>query len=1033
MVHRLFEQQAERSPEAIAVTCGDQRLTYRELDERANGVALELAERGVGPEVLVGLCANRSPELVIGLLAILKAGGAYLPLDPDYPAERLQFMLDDAGASIVLVEPGLGERVPGREAETVEIGGRRESEPPASDVEPSNLAYVIYTSGSTGRPKGVQVEHRNVARLFAVTAGEFEFGSEDVWTLFHSFAFDFSVWEIWGALLYGGRLVIVPKEIARDPAGLLALLREEGVTVLNQTPSAFRELIAAEGRDREGAPSSLRLVIFGGEALDFSMLRPWFDRHPAERPRLVNMYGITETTVHVTLRPVSPEDLESPAKSPIGRPLDDLRVLVLDGSGQPVPPGVRGELYVGGAGVTRGYLNRTELTAERFVADPLTGDPNERLYKTGDVGRLLPDGTIDFLGRADDQVQIRGFRIEPAEIDGVLSQHPAVEQALTVAREDGALGPQLVSYVTLSGAGEPAELRDFARRSLPSHMVPAAIVPLESFPLTPNGKVDKKALPAPGLPASGATRTAPESPTAKRMGQLWEEVLGIEGIALEDNFFELGGHSLAAAQVASAASDLLDVVFPLGALFEHPTLGEFAALAERLAVGDEEGLERPQVLPRQSADEEDGLAIVQESRLKVDSDRRLKGSTMPVIMLYRLQGPLDVERLGDALDALAARHETLRSSFYLRDGRSYVRFASVEESSWPLEVIAAEGSSDEQADELLREALSRSFDVEKGPLARGVLVQRAEDSNLLGLAVEHLVFDGASVPILIRELSALYGGTEPPPPLPFQYGDFALTQRRWLEGPARERLLDYWRQHLRDESFAPALELPTEVAAGESMTGPLARTSLPIPAELLASLEEAASANGATLYMALLTAIVRAQRHYASRDRVGLVIPTENRTFTGSELLVGYFSNTLSVYVDVPADAGWQEVLERVREMVVGTVRHQDVPNAVLARELRPDMGKHRADVPTLYFDLQHETDERLPRFEGVVATELDPLGYESFKWHAGIDVLLRRDAGAPVLTTLYAEGIYAESTIQAFLGEILAYAEEMGAAACVR
>jgi arthrofactin-type cyclic lipopeptide synthetase B len=484
LIHELFERQADRAPDAIAVSYEGRSLTYGELNERANRLAHYLIAQGVGPDRLVGICVERSLEMVVGLLGILKAGGAYLPLDPGIPVERLQYLLQDADPKVLLTQSQIRSRVGTPGAQVIELDahwGEIERHPHGNPraielgVRAEHLAYVIYTSGSTGQPKGVQIEHRQVTRLFAATQKWFDFCAQDVWTMFHSFAFDFSVWELWGGLSYGGRVVVVPQPMARSPQDFYRLLCEEGVTVLNQTPSAFAQLI--EAQTPEAPRHALRVAIFGGEALELHTLRPWVARNGVRQPRLVNMYGITETTVHVTYRELSEQEIQAEGGgSPIGRAIDDLRVYVLDGSGEPAPLGVAGELYVGGAGVARGYLNRPELTAERFVRDPFNGNGRGRMYKSGDLGRWRADGTLEYLGRNDQQVKIRGYRIELGEIEAASATHPGVQQAVVLAREDEPGEKRLVAYVVPAGGGSEAPTADLLRAHLksrlPEYMVP---------------------------------------------------------------------------------------------------------------------------------------------------------------------------------------------------------------------------------------------------------------------------------------------------------------------------------------------------------------------------------------------------------------------------------------------------------------------------------------------------------------------------------------------------------------------------------
>ncbi|MCW0161062.1 amino acid adenylation domain-containing protein, partial [Burkholderia pseudomallei] len=590
-IHQLFEAQVDRKPEAIALTFDGQRLSYAELNARANRLAHYLQARGVGPDRLVALCAERGIEMVVGLLAILKAGGAYVPLDPAYASDRLRGIVEDSQPALVLADAvgraALGELDGALPVIDLETDALRWREMPATNPEVASqhvhhLAYVIYTSGSTGRPKGVMVEHAQVVRLFGATQAWFGFDERDVWTLFHSYGFDFSVWEMWGALLHGGRLVIVPTEVTRTPSAFFALLCAEGVTVLNQTPSAFQALMSAQEEREEAAGNieranvvahRLRYVIFGGEALEPRTLASWYARH-GERTQLVNMYGITETTVHVTYCALRAEDAMRLGASPIGVRIPDLQLYVLDARREPVPMGVTGELYVGGAGVARGYLNRPELTRERFIDDPFVA--GGRLYRTGDLARWRTDGRLEYLGRNDFQVKIRGFRIELGEIEAQLAKVAGVREVVVLARDSAAevrdsatehatpnaLSPspetstataaatatatatatekRLVAYYT--GDADVAALRAQAAQHLPSYMVPSAYVRLDAWPLTPNGKLDRRALPAPADDAyARAEYEAPQGAKEEALAAIWRELLHVERVSRHDNFFELGG------------------------------------------------------------------------------------------------------------------------------------------------------------------------------------------------------------------------------------------------------------------------------------------------------------------------------------------------------------------------------------------------------------------------------------------------------------------------------------------------------------
>ncbi len=585
-MHELFELRVRETPDAVAIIFGQESLTYAELNRAANQLAHRLRELGAGPETLIALFLEPSLELVIAILGVLKAGAAYVPLDPAYPADRIEFVLADSAAPLLVTVSELNERIPPHAGQTVcldaehELLSTQSTEDPERLAAPENLAYVIYTSGSTGRPKGVQVEHRNVARLFTATDAWYGFGPGDVWILLHSYAFDFSVWELWGALAYGGRLVISPLWTTRSPEALAALMTDQQVTVMNATPSLF--VVVQEELLQVAERLALRYVVFGGEALQPASLRPWYDHFGDDGAQLVNMYGITETTVHVTYRPISAADC-SVEQSPIGVPIPDLSLHLLDPAGAPVAAGVAGELYVGGAGVARGYLNRPELTAERFVANPF--GPG-RLYRTGDVARRTAGGELEFRGRIDDQVKVRGFRIELGEVQAAIRDLPGIADCAVIGVDVAPGDTRLAAYVVGNGAQQGEELTaavtSALEQRLPEYMVPASIVAMEQLPLTRNGKTDRKALPAPTWKAGPAAGTeAPRTPTERLIAEIWSEVLGVEAPGRQDNFFNLGGHSLLAARVGTQVRRICAVDLSVRGLFEQPTLAGFRRLRRR--------------------------------------------------------------------------------------------------------------------------------------------------------------------------------------------------------------------------------------------------------------------------------------------------------------------------------------------------------------------------------------------------------------------------------------------------------------------
>ena len=793
-IHQLFEEQVQRTPDAVAVTLGNQQLTYQQLNTQANQLAHYLKSLDIGADVLVGICVERSLAMIVGILGILKAGGAYVPLDPEYPQERLSFMLEDAQLSVLLTQQQLLESLPQHQARVIciDTDWKKIAQECKTNLENTathdNLAYVIYTSGSTGKPKGVLVNHSNVVRLFAATDAWYKFNQDDVWTMFHSYAFDFSVWEIWGALLYGGRLVVVPYLVTRSPESFYELLCQEQVTVLNQTPSAFRQLIQAEQSIGTANDLSLRLVIFGGEALELSSLQPWFDRHGDSSPQLVNMYGITETTVHVTYRPLSKADLHDTA-SVIGRPIPDLQVYLLDQNLQPVPIGVRGEMYVGGAGVTRGYLNRPELTQQRFISNPFAEVEGSRLYRTGDLARYLPNGELEYLGRIDNQVKIRGFRIELGEVEGLLAQHPAVWENLVIIREDEPGDKRLVAYVVLKveQSATVPELRQFLGNQLPSYMIPNAFVLLESLPLTSNGKIDRRALPKPDLDSTQLEKfVAPRSPIEEMLAQIWTQVLKIEQVGIHDNFFELGGHSLLATQLVSRIRNLFKVELPLRELFTNATVAQLGRSLQQLQQQDI-ALTSVPILKR-TENVELPLSFAQQ-RLWFLDQFEPNSPFYNIHVALRLTGTLKVPALEQSLQAIVERHEALRTNFITVDGQALQIIQT--QTNWQVSVFDLQHlPANEQeiaVQQLAQEHAIQPFDLANQALFRAKLLVLNETENVLLVSMHHIVSDGWSMGVFVKELAALYDAyaQDKSPnllPLPVQYADFALCRDSGCKG-----------------------------------------------------------------------------------------------------------------------------------------------------------------------------------------------------------------------------------------------------------
>ncbi|MEU4248902.1 non-ribosomal peptide synthase/polyketide synthase [Amycolatopsis sp. NPDC026612] len=950
-ITELFAAQVAAHPDAIALTGDGTSLTYVELNARANRLAHRLIALGAGPERFVALRLPRSPEQVVAILAVLKAGAAYLPIDPATPAERVDRMLADTDPVTVLAP------------EDVDVAAGPQADPPLRCA-PEHPAYVIYTSGSTGLPKGVVIPHRNVTRLLAATAGRFGFGSDDVWTLFHSYAFDFSVWEIWGPLLHGGRLVVVPHAVSRSPREFLHLLADERVTVLNQTPSAFYQLVRAGEDDPEaGARLALRYVVFGGEALETRRLAGWFARHGDRAPRLVNMYGITETTVHVTHHDLT-SDVDG-ATGLIGAVLPDLRGYVLDPDLNPVPAGVPGELYVAGDGLARGYLGRPGLTAARFVADPF-GAPGSRMYRSGDRVSRTGDGALRYHGRADQQVKIRGFRIEPGEIEATLLALPDVGSAAVLAREDEPGRKRLVAYVVAASPDAPpsaARLREHLARFLPEYMVPSAFVTLDELPLTRNGKLDHRALPAPAATGiEAAAFVEPRTDAERTVAAVLAATLGLERVGADGNFFELGGDSILSIRFSSALREAFGAEVSPRTVFDHPTVAGLAAalpaaVATPLAAAITP-VDRDRELP---------LSFAQQRLWFLDDFA--PGSTDHVTVFgVRLRGDLRPGALARALTALIARHESLRTTFPAVDGRPRQVVGEPWQLALPVTDLTGSATAAEDLRRLLAEDLTRPFDLARGPLLRARLVRVATDDHALVLSLHHIITDGWSMGVLAGELATLYGDERAElPALPIQYADFAAWQRERLTGDFLDDQLGFWRREL--DGLRP-LDLPTDRPRPVTRTSNGAEHEFTLGAEALAALRRLSRARDTTLFTALVAACQLVLRRWSGQDDVAVGTVTSGRDHAEVQDLVGLFVNTVVLRSSVDGQRSFGELLGAVRRTVLDAFAHQEVPFERIVDELSPDRDPSRTPLFEVLVTLQN-AGNRLPALAGLTAGEL--------------------------------------------------------------
>ncbi|MET9963043.1 amino acid adenylation domain-containing protein [Streptomyces sp. NPDC006326] len=971
-VHELFAEWASRTPDAVAVVDGALRIGYGDLDRRANRLAHHLRGLGVGPGVMVGLSMERCADLVVALLAVLKAGGAYVPLDPAYPVDRLRLMVEDSGLRTIVTGGEVQRWWAGPAGEGVDFDGAvvdvtadREvleaypDTPVAAGAGPDDLAYVIYTSGSTGRPKGVLIPHRNISRLFTSTDHWFGFGPGDVWTLFHSYAFDFSVWELWGALAYGGRLVVVPYETSREPAAFLRLLREQRVTVLNQTPSAFHQLMRAE-EAAGGEPSelALRYVVFGGEALEPASLRGWFDRHGDAAPQLVNMYGITETTVHVTHRPITLKDLEAGSGSVIGEPIPDLHLYVLDPQGRPVPAGVLGELYVGGAGLADGYLNRPELTAERFVRHPFSDDPAERLYRTGDLARRLPDGDLEYCGRTDAQIQLRGFRIELGEIEAALVDHGLVHEAVVLVHTDDEGHARLAAYVT-PRTGADAEaldgevLRAHAARRLPAHMIPATFTVLPEFPLTANGKVDRKRLPDPQVARTGSGRpyAAPTTPAEQALAQVWSRVLDVERVGIDDNYFALGGDSIRSIRLLALAGEAgLRIGFQ--DLMAHQTIRALAAVAAAADGTDAAGglagaTAHPPFSLLDPADRaqlpgglEDAYPMTRlQQGMLFHSDLSGAGSEYHNVSTYRIRARHSEDAWRDAVAGLLARHEILRTSFDVSGFREPLQLVHADVPT-PVTFEDLSGltpaGADAAAERRWEQENAERFDWRTAPLIRFHVQRRPDDTVQLYITEHHAILDGWSERSLYAELLLRYGralcGGEAPSaaPLRSRFSSYVALERAAVEDEDSRR---FWTGQLEGATLT---RLPRgRAAAGQpedAGTAVMEFTERALPDAVLEGLSALARDLGVPLRTVLLAAHLRVMGLLTGTDDpvTGAVYNGRGEEADG-DLALGVFLNTLPVRGRL-GGGSWSDLVRETAALDLEILRHRRYPLAEIIR-----------------------------------------------------------------------------------------------------
>lgn len=945
--HHIIEQQVARTPDDIALVFGQETLTYREMNERANQLAHYLRRHNVGPEVLVGLCMDRSLEMIVGLLGIMKAGGAYVPLDPLYPQQRLAAMIEDSRLALVVSQSHLAAFLSAYPVQVIALDGLREelaqehNENPAIELDSRNPAYVIYTSGSTGTPKGSLVPHHGLYNFARYQQDILNVNSTDRVLQFVSLNFDASLGEIILALGCGGQLHLASREQLYVGQPLIHTVRERGITVIMLAPSALA-VLPAEAFD------TVRGILVNGEACTQEIVKNW-----ARGRRFVNGYGPSENTIAATM---SVCDADDPRPPTIGRALHGVQTYILDAYMQPVPPGVPGELYLGGVSLGRGYHDRADLTAERFVPHPFSQQGGERLYKTGDLVRYRSDGEIEFLGRLDHQVKLRGMRLELGEIEEVVSRHPLVQECAVVLHQESPVEKQLIAYLTTKQASlTPKGLRDYVRDILPGYMIPAHFVILDAMPLNPNGKVDRRVLASLeiGPEVHGSALDVPRTPVEELVVSALAELLNNPGMGIHENFFEVGGHSLLAAQLASRLRSVLHVELPLRALFEAPTA---AGLAQRIEALLRSGHEYA-AAPLQPVSRAGSLPLsFAQQRLWLIDQLETGKSAYNIFQSIRLQGMLNDQALEQSLQEVIRRHEILRTIFETRDDVP----VQVIQDTCAFNLARVDMRSDQareaRALQMVNDFAHQPFDLSCGPLLRGILVRLEDQEYLLSLTIHHIVADGWSLGVLFREVATLYeafsaGKPSPLPPLTIQYADYAVWQRQWLQGPALQAHLDFWKGQLRG---ARALEFPGDHPRPAVRSSRGARYELTLPPSVRDGLHALSRQEGVTLFMTLLAAFEILL--YRSTGQDDLVVGTDiaNRSELETESLIGFFINLLVLRVSLSEKSGFRRFLQQVKDVVLESYSHQNVPFDMLVEQLRLERKANRTPLVNVLFVLQN-------------------------------------------------------------------------------
>ncbi|HEY6930345.1 MAG TPA: amino acid adenylation domain-containing protein, partial [Thermoanaerobaculia bacterium] len=971
--HELFEEQVALGPDRIAVSFGSVHVTYAELNARANILARQLRREGVGPEVPVGLCFDPSVEMLVALIGVWKAGGAWVALDPVWPSARLMLAARDSGCALVLFGADTEEIASGLHLRRFRVEPRsgEDGEDDAANLalpgDGGRLAYILYTSGSTGEPKGVAVEHHSVVNYLSWVNDSLLAGQRLRMPLVSKLSFDASLKQLLAPLLRGDPVWIVSAETAARPDSLRRALSAGGPVALNCVPALWSALLGDLRRNPLGPPlDDLQAIFLGGELLSSELVEATFAALP--RIEVWNLYGPTESTANATAARVRPGTEVS-----IGRPIANTKAYVLNDQMRPVRVGVAGELFVGGDGVARGYWRKVESTNERFLPDPFRKPVGARMYKTGDLVRRKSDGNLEFLGRIDDQVKVRGVRVEPGEVEAILASHPAVREVAVLARGELTTGIRLVAYLAFDPTAHSsvAQLRDYLRRRVPEVMVPSAFVELERLPRLANGKVDRHSLPEPPAATASGGRNEPRTETEERLLAIWSELLQEDRIGIEESFFDRGGHSLLAAQAVTRIRQVFGVDVPLRAIFESPSVESMAQRVDAFGANLESG---KATLPRAPHGRPVPLSYPQE-RLWFLSQLEPGNPFYNVFKAIRIEGHLDAKALARSLDAIVDRHDSLRTFFPVTDGVPRQEILQRESSVLATRDITAVPARDREA-EVLRiasEESERPFDLSRGPLIRGILLRLSSEEHVFLLAIHHIVCDGWSLGIFFRELALFYesfrSGKAPElTPLALAYADFAFWQRQWLSGAVLTSRLKYWRQRL--EGAPPVLELPTDRPRPPRPSYRGSRVYFAVPFELSDALRELGRREGATLFMTLLACFQVLLSRYSGSSDVVIGSPIANRSSREAEDLIGFFINTLVLRTDLSGNPSFRQLLRTVRETSLEDYAHQDIPFEKLIEELRPERTTSYPPIFQVLFALQSgpRTDLSLP---GLAVTPL--------------------------------------------------------------